>query len=105
MKKNPKTEKREILGEMRVTGTPTRHFRRLSPQTPRPLPCLALSLKILISQFLPDTSFGRFVALNVIWSGLRFPFRGLATRLVELASFQSAFGISPLASIPSLPDL
>jgi hypothetical protein len=94
-KRNPKAEKREILGEMRVTGTPTRHFRSLSPNPANiALPCI--EPRILISQFLLDTPFG-FVALNAIWPGLRFPSRGLATRLLELASFQSAFGISPLA--------
>jgi hypothetical protein len=80
-----------------------------SPPPPNPaniaLPCI--EPRILISQFLLDTLFGRFVALNVIWPGLRFPSGGLATRLLELASFQSKSGISPLAMhfTPSLPDL
>lgn len=105
-KRNPKPEKREILGEMRVTGTSTRHFHTLPPNPANiALPCI--EPRILISQFLLDTSFGRFVALNVIWPGLRFPSRGLATRLLELASFQSTSGISPLAMCftPSFPDL
>ncbi|KAJ9489625.1 hypothetical protein VN97_g3638 [Penicillium thymicola] len=73
---------------MRVTGTSTRHFHTLPPNPANiALPCI--EPRILISQFLLDTSFGRFVTLNVIWPGLRFPSRGLATRLLELASFQS----------------
>jgi hypothetical protein len=64
-KRNPKAEKREILGEMRVTGTPTRHFRSLSPPNPANIALPCIEPRILISPFLLDTSFG-FVALNAI---------------------------------------
>lgn len=82
-------------------------FSLLFPQNPASIALPCIEPRILISQFILDISFGRFVALNVIWSGLRFPSRGLATRLLELASFQSTSGISPLAMYftPSLPDL
>lgn len=105
-KETPKRRNAKSLANA-CHGNSDAPFSQSLPPNPANIALPCIEPRILISQFLLDTSFGRFVALNVIWSGLRFPSRGLATRLLELASFQSTSGISPLAMYftPSLPDL